>query len=192
MKFLLNTAVAPHFCALVDDHHEIVDHVRWDNFRKDASLVYDFIAKHGTDQIAFLGGVSGPGGFSSLRAGACILNALSFKTRVPIHQIRADKWIRFFLDSQGYSDVPFVLNSFSQSVFCIEKGVLVQRHVQEAAKRMKNMVVFVGLLPEEKKILFSQTKEIDFDRLAFDSLVSVLLKQKPQELFVPSYAFSPV
>lgn len=91
MLFVLNTSVDPHFCALFDEDHNLIDQVSWEDRKQDGSQVFEFLQKH-PENITFIGGISGPGGFSSLRAAAGILNALSFKYQLPIHQVREDQW----------------------------------------------------------------------------------------------------
>ncbi|MCF7917979.1 hypothetical protein K9L27_03205 [Candidatus Gracilibacteria bacterium] len=203
MKFILNTAVDPHFCALFDENNELIERREWTNRRMDGREVFEFLNKFhlGFKKIqnpglsfTFLGGVAGPGGFSSLRAGAGVLNALSFSYKLPVHQVRADRWIQEFLRTQGENAQAFVLNSFSDGVFISEgenpNAPLQRVDVNEAVQRFSEPV-FVGLLPIEKQKKFSKSLDIPFENTEL-ALLTVLEKTNPQEIFLPDYEFPPV
>ena len=108
MKFILNTAIDPHFCFFVDEENNIVDLHIWENRRLDGKEVFEFLEKYPKEreEINFIGGVSGPGGFSSLRVGAGIINAIATAKNIETRSIRADQWIASLLGA----DIPFVLN----------------------------------------------------------------------------------
>ena len=89
MLFVLNTSLDPHFCALFDKDQNLIDQVSWEDRKQDGRSVFEFLEKH-PEKLSFIGGISGPGGFSSLRAASSILQALALKYDLPIHQIRAD------------------------------------------------------------------------------------------------------
>ena len=188
MKFILNTAVDPHFCALFDSAGKLIECHKWTNRRRDGAETFDFLESHKAEdlKINFCGGVAGPGGFSSLRAGAGILNALAFAKKIPVHQVRADRWIAEFLGSKD-----FVLNSFGDGVWVLESGELIRMPVGGAAEKFSDTPIFVGLLPPEKRGKFKKTLDVSLER-AEKVLLEVLEKTQPQEIFHPDYEFPPV
>ncbi len=190
MKFIINTSLDPHFCALFDKKEQLIEAVRWEDRRKTGQIVWDFLEKHQGEEFNFIGGVSGPGGFSNLRAAAGILNALSFRFDLPIHAVRADKFVRFWLKEQGQA-IPFVLNSFSDGVFIAEGSALLRLQVVEAVKQYKGEKVFVGFLPSEKQALFLNQINLPLERLE-GALYQCLKKEKPNKEFLPDYEFPAV
>lgn len=200
MQFLLNTAVDPHFCALFDEHGQLFQYQEWTDRKQDGREIFAFLEKiqskktspqDSQDFFTFLGGVSGPGGFSSLRAGSGILNALSFASRNSVYQVRADKWIRAFLDDRGYRETPFVLNSFSSGVFLCDQGKLLRMPVSEAAQKYENTEIFVGMLPDSKAQFFSRKLSLPWKNTA-GILLQVLKKESSQKYFLPDYEFPPL
>ncbi len=166
----------------------------------DGAETFEFLKKHNIESqnITFLGGVSGPGGFSSLRVGSGILNALAFAKKLPIHQVRADLWIAEFLKQNKENPDHFLLNSFSDGVFFIEKNAdevsqprLQRININEAAEKFKDQKMFVDLLPAEKQVNFKSKIDLLFEN-AEKSLLEVLKKQSPQKDFVPDYEFPAV
>ncbi|MCF7905917.1 hypothetical protein K9L63_01870 [Candidatus Gracilibacteria bacterium] len=193
MKFILNTAVDPHFCALFDENGNLIERCEWTNRRRDGQEVFCFLQKHTIGDavpLTFLGGVAGPGGFSSLRAGAGILNALSFAFLLPVYQVQADKWIQAFLGSNN-----FVLNSFSDGVFFPVTETAPSRlqriTVDEAVKKFTKKKLWVELLPEEKKEKFKNQRPKPFEH-SEQALLRVLEASEPRKEFMPDYEFPPV
>ncbi len=191
MKFVLNTSIDPHFCFLAEDSGEIVDLCVWENRRRDGKEIFAFLEKHADvkEKIDFLGGVSGPGGFSSLRAGAGVLNALSITQKVQTHSIRADQWVA------GLLDTPFVLNSFGDGVFVPKNGKLERVLLADASGLLKMESIYVGLLPEEKQVRFFSPDQREIDLTSKDSLQTLLIlleKENAQDLFVPTYEVNAV
>jgi len=193
VKFILNTAVDSHFCALFDEQGKLIKQQEWTNRRRDGQEVYEFLENEETDKIIFCGGVTGPGGFSSLRAGGGILNTLAFSNKIAVHQIRADIWIREFLSSNSNKEFElcFLLNSFSDGVFYTEGEELVRVDVEEAVKKFADQEVWVELLPEEKKEKFTKQSKISFDNKE-EVLLKVLENSQGKEQFEPDYEFPPV
>lgn len=199
MKFILNTAVDPHFCALFDESGNLIERREWTNRRRDGAEIFEFLNTYlinpgvknsKTPGLSFIGGVTGPGGFSSLRAGAGVLNALSVAHKLPIHQVRSDIWIGAFLAEHNQNPEAFVLNSFSEGVFIPEKGELVRMDATQAVQKIKTPIL-TALLPEAKQNLFLQKIDIPFEKTE-TTLLAVLQKASPQEMFLPDYEFPPV
>jgi hypothetical protein len=184
VKFILNTAIDPHFCALFDEANNLVERKTWENRKMDGKEMFDFLTKQ-TASITFCGGVTGPGGFSSLRAGGGVLNALSVANNIPVHQVRADVWVREIIGSED-----FLLNSFSDGVFYLENGKLVRITIDEASEQFEQPM-FVGLLPPEKQEKMARTVEHAFEN-SEQVLLEVLEKSEPQEQFHADYEFPPV
>ncbi len=191
MKFIINTALDPHFCALFDDEDNVIEKVTWENRRKDGESTWNFLKKYDLSEIDFVGGVSGPGGFSSLRAAAGILNSIAFANKLQVFQIRADKLIQEFLGAHNFEG-KFLLNSFGKSVFFVDNnGKLEREEVTLVAEKYKDREVFAELLPEDKKALFKKTAPLPLDNLN-QAMIKSLQKETPQKYFLPDYQFSPV
>ena len=185
MKFILNTSVRPHFCALFDDQDKLIDIQKWEEHRRDSEETFSFLKKNKADSlpISFVGGVSGPGGFSSLRVGAGILNALSFSKNIPIHSVRSDIWIRKFVGSDH-----FVLESFGEKVFVPENGKLTLTTIANAVEKFRDQPLFVKILPEDRQKQFPKIMELSLEGME-KVLLSVLQQQDPQNIFLPEYLF---
>jgi len=184
VKFILNTAVDPHFCALFDEADNLIERKDWINRKLDGSEMFDFLQKH-KGEITFCGGVAGPGGFSSLRAGGGILNAISVAHNIPVHQVRADTWIARIIGSEN-----FLLNSFSDGVFFVNGDKLERITIDEAVSKFEQPM-FVGLLPPEKQEKISKTFDHSFEN-SEQVLFAVLQEAKPQEQFHADYEFPAV
>lgn len=146
MKFILNTAVNPHFCALFDDDGQRISFHTWENHRDDGSELWNFLKQCDSANITFLGGVSGPGGFSSLRVGAGVLNSLAFALKLSVHSLRADFWQEALLKDTG----AIVLNSFGDGVWVRSGKDLVRKTAEEANRYFLGKSACVSWLPEEK------------------------------------------
>jgi tRNA A37 threonylcarbamoyladenosine modification protein TsaB len=87
VKFIINTSFDPQFCALSIDN-------QWQTCffsskKKAGQETWEFLRDKNLEKLklSFIGGVTGPGGFSSLRAASGILESLSLFYKLPIHQI---------------------------------------------------------------------------------------------------------
>lgn len=190
MKFVVNTAVAPHFCALFDDDGILQDVVSWSENCKDGQATYDFMTKHdfAHQDITFVGAVSGPGGFSSLRVSSGVLQSLSLKFDLKMHQIRADKWLAYLMENED-----FVLNSFGSTVWQVIDDELVRIESAEAGKALAGTEINTFFLPTEKADHFiNRSDRIFTDQELAENLLSVLQEVEPRDVFVPDYNFSPV
>lgn len=187
VKFILNTAVDPHFCALFDERGTRLFYRTWENRRDDGKEIWQFLQQHTLSEITFLGGVSGPGGFSSLRAGAGILNSLAFCLHLPIASLRADFWQEALLGNTG----EVVLNSFGDGVW-LRKGKELERFsVEEACGLMGEKAVCVNWLPEEKAQKFTNPRSISMDN-APEELLHLLESTETHSQFITDYEVPPV
>ena len=123
MKLIINTSTDPHFCALFDAQGVLVKRLEWTVKKADGAKIFEFLKKHDVQnmELSLIGGVSGPGGFSSIRVTASILNSIGFAKKLPVHQVRADIWISEFLRVNNYPPESFLLNSFSDGVFYVDQ-----------------------------------------------------------------------
>jgi len=187
MQFIVNTAVDPHFCALFDSDNTLIEQKKWDQRNTDGQQIYDFLKKHDIANINLnlIGGLTGPGGFSSLRIASTVLNSLSFAKKIDIHSIRVDHWLRDWI---GHSD--FILNSFGKSVWEAKGAELSRIDIDEAVAQYGENPMYVDLLPVEKKSLFKE--QIKPEGSLVESLFQALKKQSPQPQFLPDYEVPPV
>ncbi len=188
MKFIVNTALDPHFCVLFDEGQTLVERHTWTERKQDGKEIFDFLSKHNMAErtLSLVGGISGPGGFSSLRAGAGIINSIAVAKDLPTYQIRADKWVSALVGSDD-----FLLNSFSDGVFYRENNDLIRVTVEEAAQKFSNKEIFVGFLPPEKQAFFSRQLNISLENQEH-ILLELLSQQTPQKVFISDYEFPPV
>ena len=203
MHFILNTAIDPHFCALFSEAGDLIEVKSWDVHRRDGQEVYDFMARHNfsNQSISFIGAVTGPGGFSSLRVSSTVMQALSLKFGIPIRQIRADAWAR---DLFGHEH--FILNSFGDTVWlnkCANEKIreyannvkddLARLPAKTIAEFFENESVATFFLPAEKAEHFINRSEQTYsDQQLAQSLLTNLQAQQPVKQFVPDYHFAPV
>jgi len=191
MKFVLNTSFDPHFCALFDDKNNLVAESHWMIPREDGRHIWNFLATHlpADHKLSFIGGVTGPGSFSSLRTAGAVLNALSFKFKLPVHQARADKIILDYLQTENQS-TPFLLNSFGQRIFTLEKNILVPQDLSQNTLD-SNTPYITTWLPESKADYFKN--QIQVDALGPQkTILNTLQKQPSQPAFVPDYEYPAV
>jgi tRNA A37 threonylcarbamoyladenosine modification protein TsaB len=191
MHFIINTAVGNHFCALFDADKNLVAQHSWEINRRDGAEVFDFLEREKIHEkkIRFIGGVTGPGGFTSLRVSSSILNALSFKYDLPIHQISAPEWIVNFVGHDR-----FVLNCFGETVWIHDseaKNNLKRVNTTEAAEKFGDQAVFTHFLPASKKILFQKHSEVIETELR-KNLLEQLIQADPKTYFKAFYNVSPV
>jgi hypothetical protein len=168
----------------------------WENRKLDGQEIFEFLDKHTSlrDKIDFVGGVSGPGGFSSLRSGAAIVNAIATAKGILSHAVRADRWIGDFLKKER-GGVPFVLNSFGDGVFFPKDSELIRISLSDAVFQFQKKEVFVELLPEEKKNQFARPAKITHmltSKESLESLIECLEKEPGKNLFIPTYEVSAV
>lgn len=183
MKFILNTAVDPHFCTLFDDEGKRVSYHQWQDRRRDGKELWEFLNKQNSSNFTFLGGISGPGGFSSLRAGAGVINALAFTTGLPIHSVRADFLQKALLkDERG----AVVLNSFGDGVWMQEGKELTRKPAAEAGESFAQNPVCISWIPIEKQAFFKNPVSVDMEK-APEILLRLLETTKEQSMFVPDY-----
>ncbi len=190
MKFVLNTSFDPHFCALFDAQDTLIAQSNWVISREDGQNVWDFLKMHlpPETKVSFIGGISGPGSFSSLRAGGAILNALAFKFNLPIHQARADQVIIDFLENENLEGKAFLLNSFSDRVFTLENKHFVP---QDFTSLDPSIPFITTWLPANKATHF--TNPISIDPLGpLHTILATLQKTAPQKGFVPDYEYPAV
>jgi tRNA A37 threonylcarbamoyladenosine modification protein TsaB len=195
VQFILNTAIDPHFCALFDDESSLIEIKSWITRHQDSEETWSFFKKHNFDSHSFslIGGISGPGGFSSLRVAAGILNALGLAKNQSIYQVRADAWISSILKENKENPEAFCLNSFGDGVFYREERTkkLIRATAKKESQKWQNTPCFVGLLSPEKQTLFPQKIEIDLKNQEL-LLLKILQKTKPQENFISEYEVPPV
>ena len=187
VKFILNTAIDPHFCALFDTAGIRIAYHEWENRRHDGKELWEFLKNYDVSNITFLGGVSGPGGFSSLRAGAGVLNSLAFATGISVHSLRADFWQEALLEKKG----EVVLNSFGDGVWIQKNSVLHRYSVEEAGDLFLKKPACVSWLPKEKQEVFSHPIFIDMKQ-APEVLLHLLEKVEPHNQCVTEYEVPPV
>ena len=187
MKFILNTAVDPHFCSLFDVSGKRLAYHEWKNRRDDGKEIWQFLQHYTVSEITFLGGVSGPGGFSSLRAGASILNALAFVTHLSVASIRADFWQEALLSGKG----KIVLNSFGDGVWIQSGKDLVRKSIEQVRKQFRDTPVCVNWLPGEKAEQFQNPVFVDMKN-APEVLMSLLEKEVTHPQFITDYEVPPV
>ena len=195
MKFIINTSVDPHFCALFDEQSNLVDKIEWTTRKADGGNIFNFLQKNDISNmsLSLIGGISGPGGFSSLRVTAGILNSISLTKNIPIHQVRADTWISAILEMNNYPPNAFLLNSFSDGVFyrnCSHKE-LNRTTIKEASQQFKNTDLFIEALPLEKKDQIKKSIKLSLKN-SEKILLNVLETIPPQKIFIPDYEFPPV
>ncbi len=182
MKFIVNTAFDPHFCAIFSEENKLLSKKVWIERATDGKNVFDFL-KENPAKFSFCGGVSGPGGFTSLRVSANVLTSISLVNSIPIHQISAEKFLSSVL---GHND--FLLNSFGKAVWKYENNKISRDFIQNIYKEKK---WFVNLLPLEKQKEFPNKIIGDLDDIE-QKLLECLLETEPVNVFIPHYEVAPV
>lgn len=187
MKFILNTAIDPHFCALFSEEGVRLFYHEWENRRDDGQELWNFLAQHDVSTFTFLGGVSGPGGFSSLRVGAGVLNSLAFSTGLNVHSLRADFWQEALLSEKG----EVLLNSFGDGVWSRSGKDLVRRELAEAREMFQETPVCVSWLSPEKEAVFAHPVFIDMKK-APEILLKSLSEVDAHPQCITDYEVPPV
>ena len=206
MKIILNMAVEPFFCAIFDSENNNVKKITWENAKEGSQKIWDFFKAESINhkKITFLGGISGPGGFSNLRVAGTILNTLGLYFHQEIHQIRADIWAFHMIQKENKknkTDFPenVILNSFGKGVFFkaennSEKNIIKNlKRINISDLTIENLEKkwCISFLPENKKEIFKNNFEINLKTLELSAL-EILEKQKPQKVFCPDYECPPV
>jgi len=194
MKLIINTTVLPYFCCFYDEKNKNFFTEKWENNKKSAEIIWKFLGQN-LDKIKnlqYIGGVSGPGGFSNVRICSIVINAINFTYKTPILSISGDKWIEYFLKKNKYLENFFLLNSFGDNVFFKnEKKELEFLDIKIIAKKFGNQPMWVYALPEKKQKFF--TKKIFIpEKQVQNSLFEALEKTKPIKNFAPYYGVHPV
>ncbi len=201
MQFILNVALDPHFCAIFDESGKLVASHTWEIRQRDGEEVWEWVEKkipqELSDKITFVGGITGPGGFTSLRVGAGIINAMASAHQISVHQVRADKYVEALMGESKGGTI-FLLNSFSDGVYYPQNGELIREDIESAGKRFQGQSLGLDFLPEAKQEKLIETFQIKNKalRLSLEEKMTVLfqtLKAQPeQKLFLPDYEFPPV
>ncbi len=183
MKFILNTVLDPHFCAVFSEKNILIDKIQWVERSQGGKIIYDFLNKFDSAKFSFCGGLSGPGGFASLRLTANVLTSLSLVNNIDINQLSAGDFLFNVLKHEN-----FLLNSFGQGVWIYKKGKISRKLLKDVNK---NKDLVVQFLPLNKQKLFSSKipfSVIDIEKKLLDNL----LKTQAKESFVPHYEIPPV
>lgn len=188
MKFILNTAIDPHFCTVFDEKSAQVFHKEWRDRRRDGAELFEFLKQQDVSSFTFLGGITGPGGFSSLRIGTGVLNVLAFTTGLPVHAVRADGLQKALLSDR---ECAVILNSFGDGVWIQEGAELIRKTAFEASALFSSTPVCVSWLPPEKQKLFQNPVFIEMEN-APKTLLQLLQETKEQDSFMPDYEVPPV
>ncbi len=193
MKFIINTSLEPEFCALFNKDNVLIDIIHFPNRRKTGLLIWKFLEKYNisSQSLSFIGGITGPGSFSSLRTTAGILNVLNLKFGLPVHQARADLMVKALLKKERIPVDTFVLNSFGDSVFYPQNHQLIRASLDQVVEKFKQKTVCVSFLPKEKGLFFEKTMKVETSPLP-QICLSVLEQQSPSVSFEADYEFPAV
>lgn len=185
MIFLLNTSFDPHWCALFDEKGTLLASRVWEDRKTGVACVTSFVEEHRAlfEDLRWCGGVSGPGGFSSLRAASVLLNTLAWKYSIPVVSATAFEIGRHYLGAGS-----FVLNSFGQSLFVCHEGLEYQRVSSDILDSFDG---FDGFLPLTKR---RSDHVLEIERLMAASFSVLFEKEKALEksFFVPEYFFDAI
>ncbi len=192
MKILINTAIKPHFCACVDTDERLLDVVFWDTPRQDGEHIYAFFKKHESllSQITAIGGISGPGGFSSLRVGMLVLNTYRFVYGCEIYTVSADMCMQEYKKNMPAHTV-IVLNSFGKKGWIVKENgfVLVDDIAQWVSESSDRLCL--DFLPFEKRN--GRKNDVEVDTSAFPiMLYRALQKSNSVAAAHPEYGFDVV
>ena len=183
MKFIINTSLDPHFCAIFSRENILLEKKTWTHRSQDGQNIYELLSHYEINKIDFCGAVSGPGGFASLRASACVITSISFANTIKIHQISAEKLMNLVL---GNDD--FLLNSFGDSVWEIVDKKIARVSLTDIDI---NKAYFVDVLPQSKAALFPKKIKYSLENIE-NVLLRGLIDSEPSEVFIPHYEFPPV
>lgn len=194
MKLIVNTATLPHFCELRDRKNILVAQEEWDTRRMDARVIADFMRQQGIagKELVFLGGVAGPGGFTSLRVGTTVLNTLAVTRALPVYGVGLDAWGRAALTRANMPDIPVLMNSYGDG-FCIRaQDYSLQRITcEEALLTYERAPILLNFIPEEKRDPFIQGVLLE-EKTLRESLLPALENTNPLPSLTPEYESPPV
>jgi tRNA A37 threonylcarbamoyladenosine modification protein TsaB len=202
VKFIINTSFDPQFCALSIDN-------QWQTCffsskKKAGQETWEFLRDKNLEKLklSFIGGVTGPGGFSSLRAASGILESLSLFYKLPIHQISTGEITQELLIKNNHPKDNFILNSFGSGVFVSEsfnnlnnnftKNLIRLENLDEAKLIFRENLVFTDFLPEKKAQEFKNKITINWRENLAEFLYEILNKKTAQTNFLPNYECPPV
>ncbi len=192
MKFVLNTSFNPHFCLLLDSDNNLKAEAHWEIPREDGIHIWDFLKTNlpSDVELTFIGGVSGPGSFSSLRAGGAILNALAFRFNLPIHQARADQVIQDHLKDMNQDSTSFFLNSFGSRIFTVDHDKLRPIEISDESLD-KSASTITSWLPPNKAKNFNNSIKVD-PLGPQQTIINTLENTTGQKVFIPDYEYPAV
>jgi len=187
-------AIEPFFCALFDAQDKLIKKISWQDAKKGSSLIWDFFEKEKIleEKISFLGGVSGPGGFSNLRVAGTILNTLNLKFAIPLHQVRADIIILEMINHhnqenpQNQKPQNIVLNSFGKGVFLKAGENLIRKNIPDISSSELEKSYCISFLPESKQSFFKNGFAIPLQNFP-ETCLKVLKMQTSVQFFLPDY-----
>lgn len=188
--FLLNLSIEPYFCALVTDNTSPIFKT-WQTGTQGSSIIWTFCQSHLSEleTCRWIGGITGPGGFSSLRVTAEILEILQEKYNVPLRSVRADKVAQTYLERRDTkSDI--ILNAFGNHIFhATQTSQELELIDLEKASQLYPQA-FLGFLPPHKQTSWGPTASSceditiqDLINASFDELNN----RSDQTLFLPYY-----
>jgi len=191
MEFYLNFSLEPYGVSLFKEG-EIYAKEEWVDPKQGAQIVWDFLEKHKArvEDIKRIGGISGPGGFSSLRVGGTILNTLAYKLDQPIYQARADCIVRALAEAQDFKG-QLVLNSFGKSIWMIEGAAIERRELEYLSLKEKSTHTATNFIPVTKSDSFENQGLLSMEQF-WQILRSVLRRTEPFPQFIPEYEYPAV
>jgi len=190
VKILLNTSFTPYGCWVFDDGAQILGDTWTDNKETNERVLSILQQIPKSAVVEWVAGVTGPGGFSSLRIASCIINGLQLTRGCAIKSVRADVFLRHYLYQQKMNN-PFVLNSFGQQLFWCEEEDMELIDTTEAQGKSKNQPIITSFLPAEKAELFPDGVTTDVKNIP-EVLHKYCEKLEPVNVFTPYYAFPAV
>jgi len=191
VKFVLNLSLTPFFAAVFDEENILIEKIFCRELKNSSAKIWNFLQKFEIKKIAAAGGICGPGGFSSLRAAATILNSIAFSQKISLFSMRADFFLKKILQQKNLKNVDFLLNSFSNNIFFRDKNENLQQiSVEIAAEKFRDQKFLVDFLPPEKQKFFRKIN-LKLENLE-KNLLKILLQQRPKKVFLPEYFFPAV
>lgn len=187
MLLLLNVSVEPFFIALLKKEGTPFAQAFIPNTKQAGEEMFRFCEKYQEhfSTLLWAGTVTGPGGFTTLRLGASLVNTLHFVQGTPLRTVTAMEWVSDWLQLTSYQKA--LLNSFGETVFLVENNNhrLISLH---EVRDLKD--VWYGGLPEAKRKsigLKNQKETIDVE-----SLYKICIQKEEQQEVVPEYYFEAV
>lgn len=190
MILLLNVSVEPFFIALLQEDGVVFARAEIPNNKQVGEKIFEFCEAHKTyfPSLVWVGGVTGPGGFATLRLGASLISSLNLVHKTPIRSVTAFEWVSDGLTQTPYSKA--VLNSFGSKVFLVE-GMKNKAHELIDL----DLVPFLsecwyGSLPESKRTKLGLAKQKEI--LTAESLYKICIQKRDSEKYVAEYYFDAV